>query len=137
MSIQARPARESWRVICPSDSLVEGGEGVRFEWRDSGQVVPAFLVRIDGVPRAWLNRCAHQSVELDWIPGRFFASDRRHLVCSLHGAVYDARSGVCVDGPCEGQALIQIASRDRAGWAEVREDFPSCMQPGRNGMALR
>ena len=27
---------------------------------------------IDGVVRAYLNRCAHVPVELDWVEGEFF-----------------------------------------------------------------
>jgi nitrite reductase/ring-hydroxylating ferredoxin subunit len=45
--------------ICPSDALVNGGRGVRFEVSVGGRAVPAFVVRFGGVARAYLNRCAH------------------------------------------------------------------------------
>jgi len=38
-------------------------------------------------------------------PGRFVTSDRRHLVCGKHGALYRPEDGTCVVGPCLGARL--------------------------------
>jgi len=110
-------ARE--RVIGNVDGLVDGGDGVRFTVRAAAGDVPAFAVRHRGLVHAYLNVCAHQQVELDWIPGAFFDADGQTLVCSLHGAQYVPDTGHCVGGPCAGAALMRVPIRVRADGAIV------------------
>ena len=59
-------------VICYSRELVERGHGVRFNVSRRGEAVSAFAVRFHGKVHAYLNRCAHRSLELDWNEGDFF-----------------------------------------------------------------
>jgi nitrite reductase/ring-hydroxylating ferredoxin subunit len=101
--------------ICSSAALVEGGDGVRFpvSTRD-GQAV-GFVVRFQGVPRGYLNRCAHVGIELDWQRGKFFDGSRLYLMCATHGAIYEPESGRCAGGPCRGQGLRVIAIEERDG----------------------
>jgi nitrite reductase/ring-hydroxylating ferredoxin subunit len=82
--------------------------------------VPAFVLRVEGEPRAWLNRCAHVPVELDWTPGRFLDDTGTVIVCATHGAVYDAADGSCLGGPCHGRGLQPVPCREAGGWVEVR-----------------
>lgn len=102
-------------LICTSAELEEGGDGVRFEASEFGRPTPAFVVRFRGRPRAYLNRCAHVPVELDWLPGRFFDLDRELLMCATHGAIYDPGSGRCVGGPCRGGRLTPVEVIERDG----------------------
>jgi len=95
-------------AICPSDELQNGGTGIRFEVEWRGSCLTAFLIRYQDEARAYLNRCAHRGVELDWDPGAFFDAEKRLLVCSTHGALYDPLSGVCVAGPCRGARLVTV-----------------------------
>lgn len=113
-------APPAWSRVCPSDGLVERGDGVRFDIVRRGGSVPGFVLRIDGRPRAYLNQCAHVPVELDWNPGRFLDDTGTVIVCATHGAVYDAAGGECVGGPCHGRGLAPIASRETEGWIEVQ-----------------
>ena len=101
--------------VCASSRLQEGGCGVRFLLEHNGHSGPAFVVRHAGRAVAYLNRCAHKLVELDWQEGEFFDSGRRHLVCATHGALYDPASGVCVGGPCRGAALKAVPVREANG----------------------
>jgi len=107
--------------ICASDALAERGRGVRFEVRVADRLVPAFVVRVDGVARGYLNRCAHVAMELDWQPGEFFDFDAEHLVCSTHGALYDPATGRCAGGACAGRGglrALNVVERDgRIAWA--------------------
>jgi len=98
----------SQRLICASAQLPERGRGVRFSVERGGQTEPAFAVRFDGVVRAYLNRCAHVWVELDWAEGEFFDLSGLYLVCATHGAAYLPESGRCVAGPCKGKALTPL-----------------------------
>ncbi|TVO53302.1 Rieske (2Fe-2S) protein [Denitromonas halophila] len=106
------------RLICASDDLAEGGDGVRFEVDTTSGRLPAFVVRFEGQPRAFVNQCAHVPVELDWQEGAFFDADGRYLICATHGATYDPVSGACVFGPCRGAALKKLAvvEVDAAVW---------------------
>ena len=82
---------------------------MRFEVDVDGVTRPAFVVRWRGVPRAYLNRCAHVPVELDWQPGQFFDMQGLYLMCSTHGATYDPASGSCTGGPCRGRGLVPLS----------------------------
>lgn len=101
--------------ICSSDELLETGAGRRFEVSRGGTAVPAFAVRYKGRAYAFLNRCAHVSVELDWEPGQFFDGSRLYLICSTHGAIYEPESGHCVAGPCRGARLVAVPVEERDG----------------------
>ena len=103
------------RLICASGALAEAGRGLRLEVEYFGERVPAFVVRKDGKAHGYLNRCAHVAMELDWQEGVFFAADGRDLLCSTHGAVYDAASGRCLGGPCDGAPLVKLRLEERDG----------------------
>jgi nitrite reductase/ring-hydroxylating ferredoxin subunit len=100
--------------ICGSADVINGGPGVRFEVSVAGRRVPAFVVRYGGVARAYLNRCAHVAMELDWQPGAFFDADADHLLCSTHGARYDPASGACVGGACRGHGGLHALKVEEA-----------------------
>lgn len=91
------------------------GRGVRFQVEYFGDTVPAFVVRHNGIVRGYLNRCAHVALELDWREGEFFDADGRDLICSAHGAVYDAANGRCLGGPCGGAPLVALRMEEREG----------------------
>jgi nitrite reductase/ring-hydroxylating ferredoxin subunit len=103
------------RLICPSAALREAGRGVRFEVEHSGGTAPAFVVRHAGRVHGYLNRCAHVAMELDWQEGVFFDEAGRHLLCSTHGAVYEAGTGRCLGGPCHRTPLVKLKVAERDG----------------------
>jgi nitrite reductase/ring-hydroxylating ferredoxin subunit len=103
------------RLICVSSELVDCGRGVRFEVDYFGAPAPAFAVRQGGTVHAYLNRCAHVAMELDWQEGVFFDLEGRDLICSTHGAVYQAASGRCLGGPCNGTPLVKLRLQERDG----------------------
>ena len=111
MSCAAPGARAA--LLCRSDVLRERGRGLRFRlWREP-LWIPAFAVRYRGAVHAFLNRCTHRGVELDWEPGAFFSRDGSALLCATHGARYDPASGACLGGPCGGPlAALDVTERD-------------------------
>jgi nitrite reductase/ring-hydroxylating ferredoxin subunit len=87
----------------------------------SPPVVPleALVVRdLEGVPRAFLNRCRHLPIPLSFTRPRasasydasheFLTRDNRALECKTHGARYRLDDGMCFEGPCEGRALLAL-----------------------------
>ncbi len=111
----------SSRLICDSAELADGGAGVRFETTRDGERVPGFAVRFGGRVYAYLNRCAHVGVELDWAPGAFFDDSGLYLLCSTHGAVYEPETGRCAGGPCRGAPLIPLPVEERDGRVYLKE----------------
>ena len=102
-------------ALCNSAQLAERGAGVRFDVLVGGRILGAFAVRYRGEAVAYLNRCAHVAMELDWIEGRFFDGDGEALLCASHGAAYDPSDGRCVGGPCAGRGglrRLQVVERD-------------------------
>src|SRR3989442_4256779 len=106
---------EQPRLICRSEALADSGGGVRFEVEYFGEPAPAFAIRYRGRVHAYLNRCAHVAMELDWQEGGFFDSDGRDLLCSTHGATYDDASGRCVGGPLDGTPPVKVLRGGPAG----------------------
>lgn len=107
-------AAEPLIVLCPSARLADGGSGLRFDVDLGGRSVPAFAVRYRGRAYAYLNRCAHVAMELDWLPGQFFDADGTMLLCATHGAAYDPATGNCLGGPCAGRGglrRLQVVER--------------------------
>ncbi|HWA14222.1 MAG TPA: Rieske 2Fe-2S domain-containing protein [Burkholderiales bacterium] len=102
-------------LICRSEDVEERGRGFRFEVPAPGGQAPAFVVRFEGAVHAYVNRCAHAWVELDWNHGEFFDFSGLYLVCATHGAIYRPESGLCVGGPCRGQRLAKLDVAERDG----------------------
>lgn len=109
------------RFICLSGELVDSGDGVRFEAAFAGKMEPAFAIRFEGKVHAYLNRCAHLPMELDWKPGRFFDAEGLLLICSTHGAIYAPDSGRCLGGPCFDGGLISVAVEERDGKVFIKD----------------
>ncbi len=94
--------------ICESSDVAEGGKGVRFPVTAGGEDGTAFVVRYHERAHAYLNRCAHVPMELDWNQGEFFESSGLYLMCATHGALYEPHTGRCAGGPCRGGRLHKI-----------------------------
>jgi nitrite reductase/ring-hydroxylating ferredoxin subunit len=104
------------RLIATSDQIVERGKGFRFTIDTAhGDWLPAFAIRYRGEIFAYVNRCAHVGVELDWAEGNFFDVSGLYLVCATHGAAYFPDSGKCAMGPCKGGGLRPLSTVERSG----------------------
>lgn len=112
----------SQRLICRSDQIAERARGWRFTVAAVEGLLPAFAVRYRGKVYAYVNRCAHVGVELDWAEGEFFDVSGLYLVCSTHGAAYHPESGRCAGGPCKGRGLVAVKVVERDGAVYLQED---------------
>jgi nitrite reductase/ring-hydroxylating ferredoxin subunit len=110
------------RVVCSSADLRNGGDGVRFTITTQSGIADAFAIRFEGVVHAFLNRCAHVAMELDWNRGKFFDRDATLLICSTHGALYDPKSGACRGGPCRGKGLTPVPIIERDGVVLTKDE---------------
>ena len=122
--------------LCRSEALAERGSAVVFDVLQFREPARAFVLRIDGAPVAYLNRCAHVPTEMDWQPGEFLDQEKAFIVCSIHGASYEPQSGRCVGGPCGRGRLtaLRVAERDgQVYWYPSRDTQPASPAPSTPG----
>ena len=111
--MDSEPVQQQRILLCPSDALENSGSAVSFEVSYYAQQCSAFAVRYDGAVYAYLNRCSHVPMELDWLPNQVFDSSGHWLLCSTHGAMYRPDTGACAGGPCRGGLTkIQLSEKD-------------------------
>ena len=119
------------RRICSSAEL-SGGASVRFDLppergRFGPVPVEGFAYRAaDGAVRAFLNVCPHRAQPVDVGDGRLF-NPAGELECPAHGARFDAATGACVGGPCDGRPLkrIVVQEREDSVWTAERSGEPA------------
>jgi nitrite reductase/ring-hydroxylating ferredoxin subunit len=87
---------------------------VPFDVVYQGQTCRAFAIRYQGQVHAYLNRCSHVPMEMDYQPDRFFDLTGHWLICATHGAMYRPDTGACDGGPCRG-GLVKIGLDESDG----------------------
>jgi len=108
------PAESTLIPLCHSADLQDGGLAVPLDVLYQGQSCWAFAIRFRGEVHAYLNRCSHVAMEMDFQANRFFDATGQWLICATHGALYAPSTGRCMNGPCRG-ALIKIALSEQEG----------------------
>jgi len=118
---------ETPEPLCVAADLAERGRAHVWDVMEYGLPARAFAMRFEGRVVAYINRCLHVPVELDWQPGEFLDGDKRWIICSVHGATYEPADGRCVGGPCGRGRLRSIALEERQGqvyWYPSRDIRP-------------
>jgi nitrite reductase/ring-hydroxylating ferredoxin subunit len=67
-----------------------------------------FVVRQNDTLFAYQNVCRHVGHPLNLQANRFLTRDGKAIGCASHGGLYESQTGVCVAGPCKGQALHKL-----------------------------
>ena len=82
-----------------------------------------FAVRRAGQLYAYLNRCPHRNVPLEWEADQFLDASASLIQCATHGALFLVESGECIAGPCEGKHLRTVScGEDAQGiWVNLPE----------------
>lgn len=93
--------------LCASSALLDSGSAVAFEVCYNALPLRAFAVRYQGKVYAYLNRCSHVPMEMDYQPNQFFDLTGHWLMCATHGAMYSPQTGQCRMGPCR-SSLVKI-----------------------------
>jgi nitrite reductase/ring-hydroxylating ferredoxin subunit len=103
-----RPPRIHYKVALASE--LGPGESRKFLLPIRGADEECFLINYQGRFHAYVNRCRHVPMAMDWVDNQFFAEQGRYLMCQTHNAYYEPDSGECVAGPpgtC-GKALYRV-----------------------------
>lgn len=93
-----------------ADLVATGAKGTNVMVAGQRREVVVVQVDADAI-RAYVNRCPHRFLPLETQPDRFLDAERRHLVCTMHGARFRGEDGVCVWGPCRGARLEPMVVR--------------------------
>lgn len=113
------------RKLVASVGEIEHGQSKKFTLRRGQRDLEALIINYEGAHFAYINRCPHTGITLDWVNNQFFSSDNRYLMCATHGAVFEPPSGECVWGPCFGLSLQNVP-------LEIEADQIFARLPGAN-----
>jgi nitrite reductase/ring-hydroxylating ferredoxin subunit len=110
------PGVPAARVLCRLDDVPESGATAVDAMLADGEE-SVIVLRRDGVVHAYVNVCPHAGRRLDYAPGKFLLKHDT-LICAVHGATFQQTSGVCIAGPCCGDALreLPVSVRDGEVW---------------------
>jgi nitrite reductase/ring-hydroxylating ferredoxin subunit len=100
------------------------GTSKKFTLRRAAREIEAMLVNYDGNLFAYINRCPHTGITLDWVNNQFFSVDNRYLMCATHGAVFEPPTGECIWGPCVGLSLQSVPIEIEDGLVYARLPGP-------------
>lgn len=73
-----------------------------------GQPVSVLVFMFERKPYSYVNHCMHMQRRLNCELDTIFDSERRYLRCSMHGFVFDPKTGECQSPVCYGQRLQAI-----------------------------
>ncbi len=90
------------------------GQTKKFVLACDGREIEGFVLNFAGTHHAWVNRCRHVPMSLDWVENQFFTEDGQFVQCSTHGAYYVPDTGECIAGPPCGRFLVRIPLRIEA-----------------------
>jgi len=93
--------------VCNVDEIGDG-DARGFEVKQGAEQVSIICIRQGKHVLAYRNRCPHTGINLEWLPDQFLDDTKQYLVCSTHGAMFQLEDGLCVTGPCTGDALTAV-----------------------------
>jgi nitrite reductase/ring-hydroxylating ferredoxin subunit len=91
------------RLCALGDIADPGSKG--FMFRQGEALFLGFVVRRGVTATGFVDRCPHAGLPLAMAPDRYLTREGDLILCSSHGALFRTSDGVCVGGPCAGQAL--------------------------------
>jgi nitrite reductase/ring-hydroxylating ferredoxin subunit len=106
--VTRKVAKESKRKFVGIADELAHGTSKKFTLRRGSREFEALLINYQGDLYAYVNRCPHTGITLDWVNNQFFSVDNRYLMCATHGAVFEPPTGECVWGPCLGLSLQSL-----------------------------
>jgi nitrite reductase/ring-hydroxylating ferredoxin subunit len=95
--------------VCRTEALAVS-ESMKFMLPVRGADEECFVINFQGHYHAYVNRCRHVPMAMDWIDNQFFAEEGRYLMCQTHNAYFEPASGECIAGPASacGKFLYRV-----------------------------
>lgn len=111
-------------LLCALSTVPDGGahvvEAVHFNGVDD-----VVVLRRGEQAWAYVNRCPHFSVCLDYEPGEVLTYDGTVVMCAHHSALFRFEDGHCIEGPCTGAALTPVAIWVEGGEVRCASGMPA------------
>lgn len=101
-------AESAASVVIARVGEVAPGRTKKFMLSVEGRETECFLVNHAGRFFAYVNRCAHVPMTMDWIDNQFLTEDGRYILCATHGAAFEPDTGECIFGPPCGKFLVRV-----------------------------
>jgi nitrite reductase/ring-hydroxylating ferredoxin subunit len=92
-----KPRRIHYKVALTCE--LQPGQSRKFLVPIRGADEECFLINYEGQFHAYVNRCRHVPMAMDWVDNQFFTEQGRYLMCQTHNAYYEPDSGECIAGP--------------------------------------
>ncbi len=92
-------------------SELRPGQTKKFLLQRDGREIEGFVLNVGGAFHAYVNRCRHVPMGLDWVENQFFTEDGQFIQCATHGAYYVPDTGECIAGPPCGKSLVRVPLR--------------------------
>lgn len=86
-------------------ALIPDGKARNFVLEMRAGRFHGFVVRTGDTVRGYVDRCPHMGVPMTQVLDDYLTPSGDLIACSWHGALFRIDDGVCVGGPCTGQAL--------------------------------
>lgn len=103
--------------LCRPDEIPPGGRS--FLITHQNQQLNIVVISHSTGFVAYLNRCPHTGVNLEWQPNQFLDIDGNFIQCATHGAKFQISDGFCVFGPCAGESLKAFDITRKNDWLEL------------------
>lgn len=93
-----RAKKQTKRKLVGKVGELTPGMTKKFTLSNGKYSVEAIFLNYQGSLHAYLNRCPHIGIPLDWVDNQFFTLDGRYLMCTNHGATFEpaTRERICV-----------------------------------------
>jgi nitrite reductase/ring-hydroxylating ferredoxin subunit len=118
------PSRTRYKIARTAD--IAAGQSLKFMLPIRGADEECFVINFAGEFHAYVNRCRHVPMAMDWVDNQFFAEEGRYLMCQTHNAYYEPGSGECIAGPptaC-GKSLYRVPIEIDDGVIYARPSVP-------------
>ena len=100
--------------LCALGEIADpGSKG--FLFREGEALFLGFVVRRGHEVVGYMDRCPHAGMPLAMVENRYLTREGDLILCSSHGALFSIGDGLCVGGPCAGQALRTWAVKTAGG----------------------
>lgn len=110
--------------LCHLDELPDG-EARGFDPLGGGQDT-VLVVRRGATLHGYRDLCPHYGdTPMAWRRHAYLNAGGTHIVCAAHGALFEIDGGMCVRGPCLGQALTPVKlALNAAGEVHLKGEVP-------------
>ena len=80
---------------------IESGDSTGLTAEVNGTLRMLLAVRKGNEVFVYINSCPHIGTPLDFHVGKFLCPDKKYILCSTHGALFEIENGRCISGPCQ------------------------------------